>query len=739
MRVRLAALGMGAAIAALALALAAEASAQHSVTTHVSQGGNGAFGAGIAGISANGSTVVFLTDERLVTSDTDATTDLYQWRGGAVSEISGGELLRNNAPPSFLAVSQDGTRVFFSSRDHLTSDDTDGVANDIYEYSGGANALISKGTVGDANQVTFSSITPDGTHVVFVAVGAIVPEDTDGNYKDVYERSGGVTRLVSGGAGSPVPADAEATGGAINRLGDHIIFSTSEQLVPGDTDLREDDYDRSGGVTTLISTAPNWGDSSGVTSQGHLSDDGTSLLVTTNLPLVPEDTDSCFAPSPPGCNDVYEFAGGTTTLVSRGSIDTGGANGSNHAGLGFATADHSRVFFTTKEHLEPADTDSSIDVYVRSGGTTTLVTGGAASDVFMDDASADGSRVFYSTESAPGDPGSRYDIYEHSGGTDTLVSTGPTGGGGGYNANFVDASLDGTRVFFTTAESLVAADTNPAEDLYERVGGVTYLIQTGGAVFSNPSPTVSAPRIDASGSNVAFETPAQLLPTDTDSSKDVYRASLTSFTGYGRPKGANPISVSLALAYVPCSSANRTHAPPLSFGSCNPAQQASPNLTVGTPDANGQPAKAVGTVKITALGGDPATPADEADIGLHVDMADIRTRPALSDYTGTLKVNFTVRLTDRDNPDPGGGSPNATMVDVPFPTATVPCAATPDTTVGASCAVDTTAEAQVPGVVTEGKRAIWSAGQVVVIDGGPDGDVNTLDNSLFMTQGVFVP
>jgi hypothetical protein len=44
-----------------------------------------------------------------------------------------------------------------------------------------------------------------------------------------------------------------------------------------------------------------------------------------------------------------------------------------------------------------------------------------------------------------------------------------------------------------------------------------------------------------------------------------------------------------------------------------------------------------------------------------------------------------------------------------------------------------------PGVIREGDRAIWQLGRMEVWDGGPDGDVDTADNSLFATQGLFVP
>jgi hypothetical protein len=44
-----------------------------------------------------------------------------------------------------------------------------------------------------------------------------------------------------------------------------------------------------------------------------------------------------------------------------------------------------------------------------------------------------------------------------------------------------------------------------------------------------------------------------------------------------------------------------------------------------------------------------------------------------------------------------------------------------------------------PGLLREGKRAIWQLGAVQVNDAGPDGDVSSDDNAPFMRQGLFVP
>jgi hypothetical protein len=79
------------------------------------------------------------------------------------------------------------------------------------------------------------------------------------------------------------------------------------------------------------------------------------------------------------------------------------------------------------------------------------------------------------------------------------------------------------------------------------------------------------------------------------------------------------------------------------------------------------------------------------------------------------------------------------MVDTAFAFA-VPCAGTPSTTFGGRCNVETTADSLVPGVAVERARAVWQLGEIRIFDGGADEDADTpADNSLFATQGVFVP
>ena len=118
-------------------------------------------------------------------------------------------------------------------------------------------------------------------------------------------------------------------------------------------------------------------------------------------------------------------------------------------------------------------------------------------------------------------------------------------------------------------------------------------------------------------------------------------------------------------------------------------------------------------------------------------ITDVRTSSDLSDYPGELQTVLGVRLTDKV-PAAIGHEPHTTS-DFPF-RVTVPCAPTADTTVGSTCALTTTADAVLAGAVPECKRSIWALDRIEVYDGGPDSDADTLgDNTLFATQGVFVP
>jgi hypothetical protein len=713
------------------LACAGPAQANHSLTDLHStgpNGGNGAVASNFRGASADGTRVFVQTSESLVSSDTDSSTDVYERSNGQTTLISTGPNGGNGAfSATFLAASQNGARVFFRTAEKLVGADTDS-AQDIYERANGSTTLISTGPAGGGNfNVVFDRITPDGSSVFFDIFDPLVSADLDTS-RDVYRRSGSTTTLIStgpiGGSG-----DFDAFFNGMSDDGAHVFFDTDEALVSSDFDVMHDVYERFNGTTTHLSIGPAGGN-------GNLDFDydaffagvaanGTKAWIKTDEALTFDDVDTF--------DDVYELSG---SGISRISFGAAGGNGAFGAFFDGASDDGSRVFLDTTESLDPADTDSSYDVYERSGGQTVLLSTGPKSGngaffAAFRGATPDGSHVFFETyESLTGaDTDANQDVYDRSGGQTTLVSTGPLGGNAEVPASFTGSSTDASRVFFTTSERLIGTDIDIQPDVYERFAGQTTTISAGTGDFP-----VLYDRASEDGTRVFFETAERLLAADTDSSQDVYGASVV--MNYVRPRGATPFRASLVPAYQPCAAPNRAHGAPLAFGSCSPPTQASGFLTVGSPDANGKAANSSGFVRMLAIAGNASTLVDEADAKIDLSITDVRRKSDLADYTGELQLVPTWRITDRRNGsvpiDPG------TVSDLTFPV-TVPCVATPDLNVGSTCSISTTADGVLPGTITEVQRTIIQLSQVKVFDGGADGLALTAGNTLFATQGVFVP
>ena len=307
---------------------------------------------------------------------------------------------------------------------------------------------------------------------------------------------------------------------ATSSDGARVSFETSEQLVPGDTDASQDVYERSSGSTKLVSAGQINGNGAFTVLFVGASSDGARVFFATNESLVSTDTDAV--------QDIYERSNASTKRVSAGQIGGSGALGASFAG---ASSDGTRVFFVTNEALVSGDTDSSQDVYERSGGSTKRVSGGqingnGAIDVFFTGASGDGTRVFFRTTESlvSADTDSALDVYERSGGSTKLVSAGQTNGNGPFDASTVRLSADGTRVFFATNESLVATDTDVAQDIYERSKGSTKRVSAG-QINGNGAFSAAFAGSSADGTRVFFHTQEQLVSTDTDTIQDVYERS----------------------------------------------------------------------------------------------------------------------------------------------------------------------------------------------------------------------
>jgi hypothetical protein len=421
---------------------------------------------------------------------------------------------------TFRGASADGQHVFFTTEEKMVPEDTD-TAVDVYDRFGNATTLISAGAInGNTNGQTafFEANSEDGSRVLFRTFEPLVVGDTDDDI-DLYQRTGGVTTQLSAGAING-NGDFDVSFGGSNPAANAVFFETGEPLVAADTDSSTDVYQRTGSTTTLVSAGAINGNGAFNAFFRGVSDLGTRVFFTTSEPLVSADTDSS--------SDVYQRFASTTTLISAGAIN---GNGAFSANFQAASSDGTRVLFSSSEPLLSADTDTRLDVYQRSGSTTTLISAGAINgngffDALFRGASVDASRVFFTTAEplVSVDTDASVDIYERSIGTTTRISGDPTGDNGAFDALFEGASDDGTIVLFTTREPMNTGDTDEAVDVYGHLedGSVDGI----SAEHTAPDGTfdVTFGGNSPDGSQVYFTT-QEALPgsTDEDESSDVYQ------------------------------------------------------------------------------------------------------------------------------------------------------------------------------------------------------------------------
>jgi hypothetical protein len=695
----------------------APAAAEHSVVERITPeappGSYATPGSG-ATPSPDGSRLLYISAVPVVPADTDIHADVYLWTNGVNELISGSA---GGSGPSFnnwvAHASADFSRIYWSTIERLLPEDTDS-EEDIYEWTNGTTTMVTSGALAGVpnKSARVSYVTPSASHVFFYTTENLAPDDTDGE-TDLYLRSGGVNALAVPGTGS---AGVVVTFRHAAQDGSRFWFTTTNGLVPEDTDGAEDVYERSAGTTTLVSEGAGPG---GISFAGA-STEGSRIFVGTGLPLTPEDTDNRW--------DIFEYTPSGPVLISTGPDDQPDDPSTSEPVLGpiNVSPDGERVWFSTREHLIAGLSPGNY-LYERSHGSTKVLSGSNGN--WGPFGGLGGETVFHTTTAGlvPEDIDGLIDVYAYAGGVNTLVSVNtPTA-----HAGYAGASADGQRAFFYTTDKVLPADTNNTPDIYERHGGQTTLVSY--------LPGIGGQRAAVSDDgDVFFNEPNNF--GDPSNPADLYVARVADQAGYPRPKGASPVQVALVPAYQACTSPNRTHGPPLAFGSCAPPQREPGRLTVGTPDANGQPAKSYGYVLLTTVAGNAATPVDEADVGIEVLDQDVREAAGVADYTGELQVSLGLRITGRDGPIPTGGGPApVTQQDLEF-SITVPCVATADETVGATCSTATTADAVLPGAIVEQRRTIWALQRTRVLDGGTDGDADTSgDNQVFQTQGIFIP
>jgi WD40 repeat protein len=510
--------------------------------------------------------------------------------------------------------------------------------------------------------------------------------------------------------------------GAFPGQNGKIAFVGSELGCSGACELNLYTVNPDGTGRTRILDAP------GGEGKPRWSSDGASLVYAADRPGIPR--------------DIYKIngngSGGEVRLTTNPAIDATPAWSPSGARIAFSS-DRSGTF-----DLWSMNSD---------GSNPTQLTSGPATD-FEPVFSPDGTKIAFTRRVDPNpscDPNCEYTIYvmdaDGSDVTRVPISDAPDCWLGPTHSS-PDWSPSGDRLVFdwgAGADCGMELDTIPTrietirpdgtgqtilrEELYGGWNTEPAWSPDGARIVHSQPPTLGMRTINSSdGSGPAPVTEGdvpdwQPLPVET-------------INPHVRPKSATPFRVPLVPAAKPCTTPNREHGPPLAFGSCNPVQPGSTYLTVGVGDGSPALSRSVGSVRMDVKIGVPGPP-DDSDVLLRFSLTNVMRASDLSEYTGELRSEVTVRRTDRDPP---GAAPQSTTMDFPFGF-TVPCAPTPSSSLDAStCTSFTSVNAVIPLAVEDTHRAIWALDKLRVYDGGPDEDADTeADNSLFMTQGVFVP
>jgi len=427
-----------------------------------------------AGVSRDGSRIVFPHDGELIAGV--GGRQLYEWHGGKIRALLPLGRASERESVELDGVSADATHVFVSTSASLSSDDTDGSDWDVFDLNSGTSSLVSTGPLdGQAGSgwiSSFQGASPDGSRVFFADSRALTAQDLD-KCPDLYERSGGETRLIGPNPDPPPPPICEwAAFGGVSGDGSHLFFVSGVELEPGD-EQGEDIYQQVGSAFTRLTTypEPEWNCVESVRFVDASSDGGT-ILFTTNSAVLPEDTDRA--------DDIYKRRpDGTFVLVSR---DTPGGEGcGSFDGRAVAlSADGHTTIFETSAPLSPTDRDSFNDLY-----------------------SADDN------------------------GSIELISTGPTDPGVEEPTNvypdwIADVSNDAKRVAFETRQQLVKADKDASADVYARADGRTVLISAGPPARPPMKPNAELSGISGDGNAVVFATREPLVAKDTNGERDVY-------------------------------------------------------------------------------------------------------------------------------------------------------------------------------------------------------------------------
>jgi hypothetical protein len=560
-------------VAALALASASSpAAALDREATLLSREGDHSPNLELEGVSTDLRRVVVSSEEVLAPGAEDEFDwDLFLLSGGRTELITG--RIREGAPKDadaeFAAISADGRTVAWSTEEDITPDDLEigRACRDVFVTTGGRTSRVSTGpSQGEfCDDAHFGSASQDLRTIAFLTEEQLAPEDQgDTADTDVYVRSGGTTTLVAAAPGA-------TSGPVVSADGSRVFFGSSAPMTALDADDEVDIFEWRRGKVRLVTAGPAGGNGPfGATLALALpppfyfddipaiTPDGRRAWFFTAEPLTADDRDARI--------DLYERGPAGTRRVSAGPA---GGNGPFDVGepedwrrdwregdpvpgqLMGVTPDGRRVFFTTMERLTRDDRDHHVDVYLRAGARTELVSNAgwgktSSHGVWTRGISSDGRRAILQTRErlTRDDRDDSLDLFEWNRSGTRRLSGGPRGGNrdepyvcsmiaGCRRATDVytgPVSRDARRVFFTTQERLTRDDRNGGESTYEHVAGRTTLarlVGDGGRVL-NAALDWRQSALTPDGRTLVVRTATPLARADRDEYNDIYLARMPS-------------------------------------------------------------------------------------------------------------------------------------------------------------------------------------------------------------------
>ncbi len=283
----------------------------------------------------------------------------------------------------YVGMTPDGSKVFFTSDQQLTGEDTDHSV-DLYmwtEANEGEIKLISKGEPGTGNgeechadwtegcdalpvegaYETDNSIAEETGEIYFYSPEILQGTEATQGGQNLYRYHNGSVTYVASFPNHEKYCPAEScSNGPVGRIqispdGAHVALLTNAQLTPYKNNEFEEmyTYDPSTQKINCVSCMPNGEPPTGEVSaslQGlFMSNDGRTFFYTPD-PLTPKDTNEV--------EDVYEFTNGRPQLITSGTTSTVTQSSNFHtraAGFEGVSANGLDAYFSTFETLVGQD------------------------------------------------------------------------------------------------------------------------------------------------------------------------------------------------------------------------------------------------------------------------------------------------------------------------------------------------------------------------------------------------